>query len=551
MTQANIKQSQYLRKFILVLIVLLGLISIITSGGSELEFYFGDGDDRIYPTVTTLPATDILPHSAVLQGMFNPNGVETTANFRWGGDPSLVDNIDAWGVGGTGTSTISYSAEIDQLSSDTTYYFMSYAYTVEYAGASGTVLNFKTPYTVEPYWARTYGGNDTEYPDMISLTSDGGYLVTGSTYSIITGEADIQPNDELWIIKLDSEGKVVWQKQYRELPSFADGGAGHQLSNGEFVVATNYFQRIDYLISSNPWFIKLGADGSILWQKIFDKGHVRTVIDDGNDNMLVAGSHRDAEGKQDYWLMKLNSSGEVMWQKSYGADVTDDLISTVVKTVNGYMMTGSMDGRSWLLEVDELGNVLWQKLYSCTDPIDLPINAVVYDPSQGYMLLGKIGLSAKIGLDGSVQWVKKYSSVYGSVYGNSVINSGDGGYVFGGRIGYKNGLIKIDESGNIIWSKVYGPRNGTISSVRLDMNNDIVFASGYEKSYDDYDIQVAKLPADGTLPPVSTDIILTPEDMECSFQEDTFVSARTTSSVTSSTSASVLNTFATVLQQAP
>jgi len=82
------------------------------------------------------------------------------------------------------------------------------------------------------------------------------------------------------------------------------------------------------------------------------------------------------------------------------------------------------------------------------------------------------------------------------------------------------------------------------------VNNDIVFTS-YMDTYNSYDIQVVKLPANGSLPPLSTDITLTPEDMECSFQEDTFVSASTISSVTSSASVSPLNTFATVLQQAP
>lgn len=526
---------------------------ILSACGSSFEIDFGgNGDDRVYPTVTTLPAENVLPHSALLQGTFNPNGTETTAYFKWGGDPTLLDNIEAWGASGTGTSTINFSEEISQLSSDTQYYFKLYAYTDEYAGASGAILNFKTPYELDMYWARTYGGSENEYPGMISLTLDGGYLLTSWTHSLITGEHDDQPNTDLWVIKLDSEGRIVWQKQYRELPFFVSGGSfGIQLSNGEFIVAANRYRSIDNQITTDPWLIKLGATGSIIWQKSFDKGHIESLINDGGDNLLVAGFYLDEAGMNDYWLMKLNNAGEVLWQKSYGTGQTDDRIGSIVQTVDGYMVAGSMDGRSWLLEVDEAGNVLWQKLYSCNNAIaiDLPIKRVAYDSSDGYTLIGSSYrlLVAKVGLNGAVQWVRNY----GLGKGNAIVRSNDGSHIFGGQVENKNGLIKIDENGDIIWSKLYGTRKGTVTSLRAEVNNDIIFASVYEKAYDDNDIQVIKLPANGVLSPITMDIALTPEDMVCSFQEDTFVSASATSSAASSTSASVLNTYATVLQQSP
>jgi len=496
--------------------------------------------------VATLPATNILPHRAVLEGIFNPNGVEYTAFFKWGGDPTLNDYEEAWGVTDSGTATIDLSIEISQLSSDTEYYFRAVAGTV-----SGAILNFKTPYVTEPYWARTYGGNYYEYPSMISLTTDGGYLVTGSTSSYITGEEAVYgttANTNLWIIKLNSEGKIIWQKQYREPDSYAHTVTGYQLSNGEIIVVANYKQSIDQ-VSSYPLLLRLREDGAIISQKIFNKGFIKTVIDVGNDNLLVAGSYKDPAGNRDYWLLKLNSSGQVLWQKSYGTEQTDDEISAIVQTANGYMMAGSMDGDSWLLEVDELGNILWQKLYSCNISTgeDLPVNGVAYDSNDGYTLVGdSINLLiARVGLDGSVQWAKNY----GSGKGKTITHSGDGGYVIGGR-GASNGLIKIDKHGGIIWSKIYG--KGYITSTTADVNNDIIFSSMHDAfSYDDDDIQVVKLPANGSLPPISTDITLTPEDMECSFQENTFVSSTATSSATSSTSVSAVNTFATVLQQAP
>ncbi len=530
----------------LIAVAILGALSIIRCGGSSFEWY-GPVDTRVYPSVTTLPATNILPHSAVLEGTFNPNGVEYTAWFKWGGDPALIDYEEAWVVTDSGTSTIGLSIEISQLGSDTEYYFRAVSGVV-----SGAILNFKTPYVTEPYWARTYGGNYSEYPGMISLTTDGGYLLTGSTNSYITGEEIVYgttENTNLWLIKLNSEGKIIWQKQYREVDSYAYTGAGYQLSNGEIIVVTNYKQDIDQ-VSSYPLFLRLGDDGVMISQNILDEGFIETAIDIGNDNLLVAGSYRDPAGNRDYWLLKLNSAGQILWQKSYGKEQTDDVLNAVVQTANGYMLAGRMDGDSWLLEVDQLGNILWQKLYSCNISTgeELPVNGIAYDSNDGYTLVGdSINLLvARLGLDGSVQWVKKY----GSGQGNTIINAGDGGYVIGGR-GVTNGLMKINKDGDILWSKLYGTKKGYITSTVLDVNNDIIFTSRHDAFPYDYNIQVVKLPASGSLPPIATDISVTPEDMECSFQENTFVNAYVTSVAAPSSSASAVNTFATILQQAP
>jgi hypothetical protein len=538
--------SRRLRIVGLIAVIILATISIIRCGGSSFEWY-DPVDTRVYPSVTTLPATNILPHSAILEGTFNPNGVEHTAWFKWGGDPALIDYDEAWGVTDSGTSTIDLSIEINQLSSDAAYYFRAVSGTV-----SGAILNFKTPYVTEPYWARTYGGKYNEYPSMISLTTDGGYLVTASTSSYITGEEAVYGttnNTNLWIIKLNSEGKIVWQKQYREPNSYAYSGAGYQISNGEIIVVANYKQSIDQS-RSYPLFLRLSGDGSVISQKIFNNGYISTAVIDSNDNLLVAGSYRDTAGNRDYWLLKLNNTGQILWEKSYGTEQTNDVLSAIVQTANGYMMAGARDGDSWLVEIDQLGNILWQKLYSCNIPTGeaLPVNGVAYDSNDGYTLVGDSinMLIARVGLDGSVQWVKKY----GSGEGHTIANSGDGGYVIGGR-GASNGLTKIDKDGGIIWSKLYGTKKGYVTSTALDVSNDIIFTSIHDAFPYDYNTQVAKLPANGLLPPIATDISVTPEDMECSFQENTFVTATATSVTASSSSVSAINTFATILQQAP
>ena len=60
------------------------------------------------------------------------------------------------------------------------------------------------------YWAKTYGGIEHDEIFSIEETTDGGYVVAGETYSF-----DVA-NSDAWIIKLDSNGTVTWQKTYGE-----------------------------------------------------------------------------------------------------------------------------------------------------------------------------------------------------------------------------------------------------------------------------------------------------------------------------------------------
>jgi len=111
-------------------------------------------------------------------------------------------------------------------------------------------------------WQKTYGGSDEDLANSVWLTDEGGYIVAGKTSSFGSKQADG------WILKLDSEGKVQWEKIYGtdafDLANFAQ-----QTSDGGYIISGttyNYGRKREDL-GENFWVLKLNSKGKILWQK--------------------------------------------------------------------------------------------------------------------------------------------------------------------------------------------------------------------------------------------------------------------------------------------
>jgi len=208
-------------------------------------------------------------------------------------------------------------------------------------------------------WQKAYGGPLTDMAYSVQQTNDGGYIVAGATYSTTT---DI----DAWILKLDTNGMVSWQKAYGG--PFTDMAYSFQQTNdGGFIVAGVYS-----LLSSgeNAWVMKLNPDGSESWQRMCAGSltdGASSVQQTSDGGFIVVGSTESfGAGNGDVWASKLDPDGTVAWQRTFGGPFTDMayMASSVQQTVDGgYIIVGFTESfgagtyDAWAVRLDSNGSI--------------------------------------------------------------------------------------------------------------------------------------------------------------------------------------------------
>ncbi len=233
------------------------------------------------------------------------------------------------------------------------------------------VLKLRPDGTIE--WQKTYGGDNQEGAFSIQQTTDGGYIVAGATGSF--GAEEDEEDYDFWVLKLGHDGTVEWQKAYGGVHlDLAD--SIQQTSDGGYIVAgsTNSFSagsNFDF------WVLKLAPDGTVEWQKAY--GGVQLDLADSiqqttDGGYIVAGSASSfsAESDLDGWVLKLGPDGTVEWQKAYGGVNGNSALSVQQTGDGGYIVAGwtAFLGAGgvetpdlWVFKLASGGVIEWHKSY--------------------------------------------------------------------------------------------------------------------------------------------------------------------------------------------
>jgi gliding motility-associated-like protein len=359
-------------------------------------------------------------------------------------------------------------------------------------------------------WTRNYGGSAVDVPFTIKRTIDGGTIIGGYT----TSKDEMVSNDpareywDLWIIKLDRCGNIVWQltlggKGYesaRDLLQTADGGflilAETNSTDGGVVPG--------YGATKDIWLLKIDAAGNVQWQKRIggsglDLGNQLYALDDGNFLIAATTSSSDGDvsgnhsgsGYTDGWLIKIDPSGNILWSRCFGGSKNEELLDIEVidnriyiagyaNSIDGDIPANQKNYDMWLLCTDMQGNKISSRIYggsqndvaySMTTGSNGTLTLAGYTTSNDGDVSGNRGGQdfwiINVNTNGELRWQRTFGGT-DAEYANYIFTDADGGYVAGGISYSKDGdvsntsdngefwLVKTDAAGNAVWTDAIG-----------------------------------------------------------------------------------------------
>ncbi|MBW8052049.1 MAG: T9SS type A sorting domain-containing protein [Cytophagales bacterium] len=224
-------------------------------------------------------------------------------------------------------------------------------------------------------WSKTFGGPNADYGYSVQQTTDGGYIIAGytRTNSIVT-------STDIYLIKTSANGDTLWTKAYGGFGTDV-GYSVQQTTDGGYIITGRTFSI--GAGDADGYLLKTDSIGAWQWIKTyggasFDEGRFVQQTPDGG-YIIIGRTTSFGTGDDDVYLLKTDSTGVLQWSKTFGG-AGNDIGWAVQPTIDGgYVITGYTNSfgitgfdHLYLIKTDSNGNSL------CTQ-FQLPVNTLVSD----------------------------------------------------------------------------------------------------------------------------------------------------------------------------
>jgi len=395
---------------------------------------------------------------------------------------------------------------------------------MEYALAFAVLLILSTTANSQNLlWSRNYGGQYHEFGHACVQSSDGDIYILGSTYSYGSGDFDI------YLVQTDSAGNSLGSSTFGG-PRTDYGYDIDATSDGGFIIvgSTKSFG----VGERDVYLVKLNADGAEQWSKTYggvldDEGRsVRQTTDNGF--IICGGTYSSGAGYQDVFLIKTDAAGNIAWQRTFGGTGGESGSAVRQMPDGGYIVVGSTgsfgDGYSsiYAIRTDAGGNTLWTTTYGGAKA-DYGYSVEV--TLDGGMILA--GATASFGAGSSDAYLIKtdpsgyveWEQTYGGADDDraySVMQTASGDYLLAGNsLSFSSSfnvyLVKTSPVGDLVWSRNYGGLESDYCEalIRDTRDNTILIGRSFSYTAGGSDIYLLKVEGDQ----ITTDIFEPVVDM--------------------------------------
>ena len=237
--------------------------------------------------------------------------------------------------------------------------FIIIGQTESFGNGGRDVYLIKTDENGIEQWNQTFGGLDNDFGESVQQTNDGGYIIIGSTGSFGNSVSNI------WLIKTDNIGNELWSKTYGGTENIS-GYSVQQTTDGGFILTGS----TNSVLSENGteiWLIKTDINGIEQWNQTFggldnDFGYSVKQTNDGG-YIITGQTWSFGNGESDVFLIKTDEDGEEQWFQTFGGTEIDRSIFVQQTNDSGYIITGQTwsfgNGESdiYLIKTDDQGNI--------------------------------------------------------------------------------------------------------------------------------------------------------------------------------------------------
>ncbi len=350
--------------------------------------------------------------------------------------------------------------------------------------------------TITIEWEKTYGGNTYDQLYALQTTSDSGYIAIGASWKSNDGFSGNHGKYDYSIIKLNKDGDIIWTKCYGGT-DYDMGTDIKQTTDGGYIVS-GYSESANGNINctgsnNKAWIAKLNQNGDLVWSKCYggiNSDKINSIQQTKDGGYVAVGSSLQI-GKMVtsdyYWILKLNSIGDTLWSKHYGGTEDDMAYSIIQTNDSNYMVAGftysfnedvsdnhgSRD--AWILKLDQNGNIIWSKCYGGSS---IENSSYIQQLADGNFIIAGSSWSDNGDLSsnngGADAWIYKINQngeiLWSKTYGGSdddiawkIKQTIDGGFIVAACWDmYQNSgesdvwIIKLNQFGEIIWDKYFG-----------------------------------------------------------------------------------------------
>ena len=175
-------------------------------------------------------------------------------------------------------------------------------------------------------WDKNLGGRSGY---CVQQTTDGGYILTGET----SGSS----SNAVWLVKTDSDGNKLWDKTFEKCELENVGWYVQQTNDEGYIIVG----RTAMFGKGSLWLIKTDSAGNKMWDRDFLDGYGYCVQQTTDGGYIISGEIRSFFGS--VYLIKTDITGKEIWSKTFGGYGFFSGHCVQQTTDGGYIITGNSE----------------------------------------------------------------------------------------------------------------------------------------------------------------------------------------------------------------